>query len=127
MTLDFYNQHGEDFFNRTVNLDIPQIWEPFLALVPAGGYILDAGCGSGRETRTFLERGYRVTAFDGSATMVRLAAAYTGQPVLHLTFDQMDFDSAFDGIWACATLLHIPRADLPGVFERFIRALKPGG
>jgi SAM-dependent methyltransferase len=127
MTIDFYDRRGQDFFDRTVNLNVPQIWQPFVELVPTGGHILDAGCGSGRETKIFRDLGYRVTAFDASATMVRLASDYTGQPVLHLTFEQMDFDSAFDGVWACATLLHVPLADLPGVFENFIRALKPGG
>ncbi|MBZ0301885.1 MAG: class I SAM-dependent methyltransferase [Anaerolineae bacterium] len=125
-TLDYYDQRGQDFFDRTVGLNVPHILQPFLERVPHGGHILDAGCGSGRESKLFLDRGYRVTAFDGSATMARLASAYIGQPVQHLTFDQMNFEGEFDGIWACATLLHVPLNDLPGVFERFIRALKPG-
>jgi SAM-dependent methyltransferase len=126
MTIDFYDQNGQAFFDRTVNLDITEVWQPFLELVPAGGHILDAGCGSGRETKTFRDLGYRVTAFDASETMVRLASEYTGLPVLHLTFEQMDFESEFDGIWANASLLHVPLAGLPAVFEKFIRALKPG-
>ncbi len=127
MSTQFYDQHGQDFFDRTVTLNIPHIWQPFLELVPDGGHICDAGCGSGRDAKAFLDMGYRVTAFDGSATMAQLATDYLGQPVQHLTFNQMTFENEFDGIWSCASLLHVPRADLPAVIGNFIRALKPGG
>ncbi len=76
--------------------------------------ILDAGCGSGRDAKAFLERGYTVSAFDASPVLARLATVHTGLP-------------RFDGIWACASLLHVPLADLPDVFQRLDRALKPGG
>jgi SAM-dependent methyltransferase len=127
MTIDFYNRNGDDFFSRTKDLDMTFSYEPFLALVPAGGHILDAGCGSGRDTKAFLARGYGVTAFDASETMARLASENTGLPVLHMTFDDMTFENAFDGVWTCASLLHVPHAEMDGVFQKFIRALKPGG
>ena len=126
-TIRYYDENGDSFFDRTVGLDMTALYAPFLAHIPQGGHILDAGCGSGRDSRAFFERGYRVTAIDGSAAMVQRAAAHTGLPVAHQTFDQMDYDAAFEGIWACASLLHIPRADLPPLLPRFIRALKPGG
>ena len=99
----------------------------FLAYVPAAGAILDAGCGSGRDALAMSRAGYAVTAFDGSAEMARLASRHAGLPVRHMTFEQMDWDQAFDGVWACASLLHLKRAELPGAFQRILRALRPGG
>jgi SAM-dependent methyltransferase len=127
MTIDFYDRNGKDFFDRTKDLDMTFAHEPFLALLPAGGHILDGGCGSGRDSKVFAERGYRVTAFDASETMVRLASENTGLPVLHMTFDDMTFENAFDGVWTCASLLHVPHAAMDSVFQKFIRALKAGG
>lgn len=88
---------------------------------------MDAGCGSGRDTKVFLRRGYVVTAMDASAEMARLASAYTGLQIHHLRFEKMEFTSAFDAIWASASLLHEPRVSLQTVLERVIAALQPGG
>jgi SAM-dependent methyltransferase len=99
----------------------------FLAHVPPGGAVLDAGCGSGRDALAFHEAGYAVSAFDGSARLAEIAARTTGLPVRHLTFAEMDWAGALDGIWACATLLHLTPADLPGALANIRRALKPGG
>ena len=106
---------------------MPNEWAWFLDNVPAGGAVLEAGCGSGRDALVFLRAGRAVTAFDGSAEMVRRASAHTGLPVRHMTFQEMDWDSAFDGVWASASLLHVPRAELPAVMQRIVRALKPRG
>jgi len=107
--------------------DMGPIHEPFLALVPAGGHILDAGCGPGRDLRAFLKRGYRVTAFDASAEMAQLASAYAGVGVAVGALQDLAFENAFDGIWACASLLHLPRAEMGDVVRRFTRALRPCG
>ena len=87
----------------------------FLIHVPAGGDILDAGCGSGRDALAFHRAGYRVTAFDASPEMCRMARQYTDLPVIQMTFQEMTWRSAFDGIWACASLLHVPQVELPDV------------
>ncbi len=92
-----------------------------------GADILDAGCGSGRDTLAFLERGYEVTAMDASETMAKLASRHTGRPVLHMSFDEMQFQTRFGGVWACASLLHVPRQCMPSVLDRFVLALKAGG
>ena len=127
MTIEFYDTHAHDFFQRTKAVDMSRLYEPFLAMVPSGGHILDAGCGSGRDAKAFFELGYRVTAFDASQELVKLATVYTGLPILCMTFEKMDFEAAFDGIWACASLLHVTRAQMVPIFRRFIRALKVGG
>jgi SAM-dependent methyltransferase len=127
MSVDFYDQNASTFFAQTAYADMSDGRRRFLSHVPDGGTILDAGCGSGRDAKAFLERGYEVEAFDASAEMVRLASDFTGLSVWHMTFDQMNWSDRFDGIWASASLLHVPRAELPGVAQRFQRALKPGG
>jgi SAM-dependent methyltransferase len=86
-----------------------------------------AGCGSGRDTRVFLDGGYEVTAIDASSELARLAAAYTNHPCEVLRFQDMMFPGTFDGIWACASPLHIPKTEMRDVVPRFVQASKPGG
>lgn len=127
MTIDYYDKHGHQFTAQTKYLDMSSFYQPFLALIPHNGHILDVGCGSGRDTKAFLEKGYRVTAFDASETLVALAAEYTQQPILKLRFQELSFSNEFDGIWASASLLHVPKQELDAIFERLINALKPKG
>lgn len=126
-TLSYYETEARPFFERTKDLRIEVVYEPFLSLLPAGAHVLDAGCGSGRDTRRFLEMGYEVTAFDASEAMCALASEHTGRPVLRLRFDELNFEGRFDGVWACASLLHVPRRGLDDAVSNLSRALKPGG
>jgi SAM-dependent methyltransferase len=126
-TLDYYDTHADEFIARTADVDMSHVYEPFLALVPQGGHILDAGCGSGRDSAEFVRRGYHVTAFDGSAQLARRAAQRTGFPVLHLTFDQVAWRQAFDGVWACGSLLHLPLPEVQDALLALANALRPGG
>ncbi|SNB47378.1 Superfamily II DNA or RNA helicase [Geobacter sp. DSM 9736] len=124
---DYYSVNAIAFFDDTVGVDMSAIHERFLALVPKGGLVLDAGCGSGRDAREFKLRGYRVAAFDASPELAALAGAHIGQEVLVRTFADVDEVGLYDGIWACASLLHLPSAELPDALKRLWRALKPGG
>jgi SAM-dependent methyltransferase len=126
-SIPWYDANAEDFVARTFGPGMEGIRERFLAHVPSGGAVLDAGCGSGRDALAFKEAGYAASAFDGSARLVEMAARNTGLPVRHLTFAEMDWDAAFDGVWACATLLHLAPAELPVALANVRRALKPGG
>lgn len=127
MSIDYYDRNGALFFAGSAYADLRATHARFLKYVPAGGTILEAGCGSGRDALAFKTAGYDVTAFDGSAKMVELATAHSGLPVLHKRFDEIDWHEAFDGIWSCASLLHVSRAELPDAMARLARALKPGG
>src|SRR5262249_25735939 len=102
-------------------------YAPFLAHIPPSGRILDAGCGSGRDSRYFLQKGYEVVAFDASAEMCRLASTLIGQTVHQKSFEDIDWDSTFDGIWACASLPHLRRNSIDSVLHKLRRALKPNG
>lgn len=100
---------------------------PFLAKIPPGSRILELGCGSGRDAAAMIAAGYEVDATDGIAEMAAQATARLGRPVRVMRFDELDAVAAYDGIWAHASLLHVPRHALPGVLKRVFDALKPGG
>ena len=88
---------------------------------------MDAGCGSGRDSKAFLDNGYYVLSFDASKEMCRRAAEYIGREVMNLSFEEMDFKNEFDGVWVCASLLHVPMDDLPGVMKKIYLSLKKNG
>jgi 2-polyprenyl-3-methyl-5-hydroxy-6-metoxy-1,4-benzoquinol methylase len=127
VSVNYYNQNAEVYFAGTVQADVQDLRSKFLIQVPAGGDILDAGCGSGRDALAFQKAGYRVTAFDASPEMCRMARQYTELPVIQMTFQEVIWRSAFDGIWACASLLHVPRVELPEVLRRLVCALRRNG
>ena len=125
--VEYYDKNADSFFAGSINADMAEDRRGFLEYVPAGGKILDAGCGSGRDSKAFLDAGYDVVAFDASEEMRKRASKYIGREVLNLRFEDMSFDNEFDGIWASASLLHVPMDELPEVMRRINRALKPGG
>ncbi len=126
-TVDFYNQNADAFVADTVSVDMGALYVRFLQDIPAGGLLLDAGCGSGRDAKAFLARGFRVCAFDASPVLAEMAAALLGQPVATRTFDQVDEVACYDGIWACASLLHVPEPSMSDALGRLWTALKPDG
>ena len=126
-TLNYYQTNSESFIENTINVDVNDLYRPFLENIPSTGKILDAGCGSGRDTKFFLEKGFSVVAFDNSPNMVRHAAEYTGQEVLLMSFEDIEFKDNFDGIWACASVLHVPENNISTVLSKFTDALKDSG
>jgi SAM-dependent methyltransferase len=126
-TVNYYDAHAPEYCESTRHLDLHEVHERFLRELASGAHILDAGCGSGRDTKAFLSRGYQVTAIEASTELARLASVFTNHPSEILLFQNMEFHEEFDGIWACASLLHVPKTEMKDVLERFVRALKPGG
>lgn len=127
MTIAFYNQHAQQYFDDTINVDMSELYEPFVTKIEKGGRILDAGCGSGRDSKAFLKMGFEVDAIDASVEMVKLACSSTGLNVKHQTFDSVHDKNTYDGIWTCASLLHLPENEIDQVFKQFEEALKPNG
>ena len=126
-TTAYYEKNAEKFFKETVQVDMSALYAPFFTHIPPGGIVLDAGCGSGRDSLYFIQHGYEVEAFDASLEMCRLASGVIGRTVHHMTFDEVNWVSEFDGIWACASLLHVGRDSIDAVIGRLCRALKPNG
>lgn len=126
-TLIYYNQNAQSFAATTVSVDFTATQDRFTAHLPQGGSILDFGCGSGRDTKHFLDQGFCVEAIDGSVELCKLASQYTGIPVKHMLFQELDAVERYDGIWACSSILHLPLEELSLVLEKMARALKPHG
>ena len=126
-TLNYYNKNAQRFTGDTLEVEFSSIQDNFLALLPPGSLILDFGCGSGRDSRYFLQKGYRVEACDGSEEMVKAATRNAGIPVKKMLFSELNEENRYDGLFACASILHVPSKDLPDIFTRMKKAVKKGG
>ena len=126
-TIDYYNNNAEEYCAATNNADLSDTYYKFESLLPVHGSILDVGCGSGRDSRHFSNKGYCVTAIDPSNEMCRIAKGIPGISVKNISVSDIDCFEEYDGIWACASLLHISINDMTSVFKRLFNALKPGG
>lgn len=127
LTGTYYQNHSAQFIADTQALDLSALYERFLQHVPPHGYILDAGCGSGRDSKAFKEKGYLVLAIDTCPAFVGQTQAFAEVEAQQLDCEALNFDARFDGIWACASLLHLPPDNLRDTFLRLQRALKPSG
>lgn len=123
----YYDQNADEFFTATIGADMAETRNRFLSHVSVGKHVLDAGCGSGRDAAAFRTAGYKVTAFDASEALVMRATKHTGLPVLHMTFEDIAWVNQFDGIWACASLLHVPCIDLARIIKKLATTLRPSG
>lgn len=126
-TKEYYQNNAQAFFDDTVNADISEQYDRFLKYIPNGGKILDFGCGSGRDAKAFLQKGYCVNAIDGSSELCRLASDYCGIPVKCMDFYDLPDTEKYDGIWACASLLHIPKNEMPIILSKMEKALTHNG
>ncbi len=126
-SIEYYSQNASEYFEHTVDIDMKEDWERFTELLPEGGSILDLGCGSGRDSEHFISLGFDVTAMDASEEMCDLASIHIGQDVLNLTFDEIDFEEVFDGIWACASLLHVSGSRIDDIMDKVVKSLKGDG
>lgn len=127
MTIQYYNDNADSFFAGTVDVDMSELHKKFTSHLPEGALILDGGCGSGRDSLAFIQQGYAVEAFDASEAMVARASALTGLDVQLKRFDQLGEYERYDGIWTCASLLHVPKANLHDSMNALYQALKPEG
>lgn len=127
MNDDYYQYNAQRFYDDTVDVDMSAVYKPFQRHLKPGARILDAGCGSGRDTKAFSDMGFKVEAFDASAELVERAKRLTGKHVKVMRFQDLTAVKQYDGIWCCASLLHVPEKELPEVMKLLARALKPGG
>ena len=123
-TTEYYNKNSLEFIEGTINVDTGILRDRFLKYIPSGGKILDLGCGSGRDTKCFLEAGYQVTAIDASQELCLKATEYTGINVRCTRFEELNDVKEYDGVFACASLLHVQEGDLPDILTKINKALK---
>jgi len=126
-TIDYYNNNALDYFYQTINADMSKQYELFLKYLNNNSKILDFGCGSGRDTLYFKNLGYEVDAIDGSIELCKLASKFTNITVKCMDFKDFKMVDYYDGIWACATLLHLPKKDLISILNNLRDSIKNDG
>ncbi len=126
-SIEYYNKYAAKIYEDTVDADMSEVLNEFLSHLEEGDTILDLGCGSGRDSLAMYEMGYDVTPLDASEEMCKLAEIHTGMDVLTMSFEDMEFEDAFDGIWACGSLIHVPKKELPEILVRLSDALCKNG
>jgi SAM-dependent methyltransferase len=126
-TIEYFDEKAERCFVDAFTITERTNQDRFLAELPTGGSILDLGCGSGRDTAYFREKGFTVTPTDGSAHMCELASDYLGTPVRVQEFNQLDDVALYDGIFASASIMHLEYDRLVELMPKLVRALKLGG
>ena len=126
-TVKYYDDNARLYYEDTVAADMSEVYQPFLDLLPAEAKVLDAGCGSGRDSLFFRNLGIEVEAFDASEAMVRLSSELLGQEVKLLRFEELHLSQLYDGIWACSSLLHVNRKDLVSVIRTLADSLQYNG
>ncbi len=126
-TINYYDINAKEFVEGTLNVDFKATQDKFINKLPAKGYILDFGCGSGRDTKYFLAKDFNVDAIDGSIELCKIASEYTNIKVCHMYFNELSIVNKYDGIWACSSILHLSLDDLVDVFKRMSKALKDEG
>lgn len=124
ITIDYYNKNAETFVEATRGVSFMETQDKFLNFLSPKGKILDFGCGSGRDTKYFMEKGYNVDATDGSEELCKIASDYTGIKVKQMLFDELDAVEKYDGIWACSSILHLPKNELKLILQKMAAALK---
>lgn len=127
MPRHYYDRNAEDFFRNTIDVDMTEIYNEFTSLLPEKAKIIDIGCGAGRDILYFKKLGYNIIGVDNSPEIVRLASKYTKENIILQDFTKLDYREEFDGIWACASLLHFNKTKLISVIEKIIEYIRKSG
>ncbi len=125
-TLNYYNENAKEYFETTKNIKTTEIYKEFFNMVKPSGKLLDLGCGSGRDSLYFKNAGYDVTSVDGSIELAREAEKLINQEVIVSKFEDFKSKERFDGIWACASLLHVRRENIEEVLRSLANNLNEG-
>ena len=126
-TLDFYNNNSKAYIENTLSVDMSHLYKYFLSYIPKASNILDLGCGSGRDSLEFIKKGYNVTSVDGSKELSLAASKIIGKEVICSRFEDLKLKESFDGVWACASLLHVNKDNILDVIKNISSNLKTNG
>jgi 2-polyprenyl-3-methyl-5-hydroxy-6-metoxy-1,4-benzoquinol methylase len=126
-TVEFYETHAREYFDRTVSADLSSFYDAFSKRVRLGGRVLDAGCGSGRDLKNLRARGFEAVGIDASGALVELAIRYSGADCFKMRLEDVNFKANFDAVWACASLLHVPKKRIVSVLQRLRKSLVEDG
>lgn len=126
-TIRYYNENADNYYDATIDVDFTDTYDRFLKYIPEHGSIIDIGCGSGRDAVAFALRGYQVVGLDASEKLAVIAEKEAGIPIIVADMSSWKADEPFDGIWCCASLLHLQNNKLCNFFENLRFNLKQSG
>jgi SAM-dependent methyltransferase len=126
-TLKYYEDTYREYDKFSSSIDMGEQWKSFESILPPGGRILDLGCGTGRDIKHFLEMGFTVDGVEPSIAMANCARLKTGAKIFDLAAEQIAFAEEYDGIWACASLMHMRKPAFFHTLPKIVSSLKPGG
>jgi diadenosine tetraphosphate (Ap4A) HIT family hydrolase/SAM-dependent methyltransferase len=126
-TIEYYDNNTSEYAQRTIDVNMHSVYEYFVKHLTHGTHICDLGCGVGRDSKYFISQGFFVTPIDGSYEMCKLAKEYLKMEVINMKFDEMNFNEEFDAIWACSSLLHVPKNRIIDIYKKLISATKNNG
>ena len=126
-TIDYYNRNADGYFARTAEVTFDEIYNRFLKYIPDGGRIMDLGCGSGRDVKWLCNHGYEAYGLDASRELVSKASDEYDIPVFTGLIEEWTTAIPFDGVWCCASLMHLEDSALEQFFENLKYNLKQGG
>ena len=126
-TLKYYTENALNFTNNTQNIEFSFLQNLFLSFIPKKGKILDLGCGAGRDSKYFKQKGHVVVAVDGCPELCNIARKHIEQEVICQTFDSFIPNDYFDGIWACSSLLHLKYEDIKQTIKKYADFLNKNG
>ncbi len=126
-TLKWYKENADKFLKQSLTVDMTALYKAFLKYVAPGGKIMDLGCGSGVASLYFIQNGFDALPVDGCREMCEAATKLTGRQARNILFDELDYENEFDGIWACSSLLHVPKKEMSKILTLIKYALKEGG
>jgi len=126
-TIALYDQQSREYAAAMAKHPEDPHLAAFIKDIPTGGRVLDLGCGPGQAAGEMAKAGLLVDATDAAAAMVEMARHHSGVTAWKATFDEIEGEDLYDGIWANFSLLHAARSDMPRHLDRIARALRPAG
>ncbi|MBF7095705.1 class I SAM-dependent methyltransferase [Alkalibacter mobilis] len=126
-SIEYYNKNAKEYIISTAGLKMDELLNKFAGYIDQGGTVLDIGCGSGRDSMWFKKRGFDVWAHDGSIAMVEHCKIFLHDRVQVASFNDYTSNMEFDGLWACSSLLHVPRSKLKSIIDKYTSLLKKNG
>ena len=126
-TVSYYDKNAEEYYRSTLDVDLDQARLRFAAYLPEHAQIIDVGCGSGRDVKAFCEMGFRAVGLDVSEKLAKIASRELGVQIIVGDMATWTSDEPFDGIWCCASLLHLGDEEVQRFVDNLRENLKPGG